>query len=114
MPANKPCIAITGATGYLGSRLCHHFKEGNACVFQLTSSSQRADTSLPVARFSLVEGIDKGFFAENQIDALVHVAYDFRPKSRSEIWETNVNGSIKLFKQAREEGARRIIFISTM
>jgi len=114
MPADKPCIAITGATGYLGSRLCHHFKENNACVFQLTSSSQRADASLPVARFSFVEGVDKGFFAVNQIRVLIHAAYDFRPRSRKEIWDTNVKGSIALFKQARAEGAKRIIFISTM
>ena len=114
MPADRPHIAITGASGYLGSRLCRYFKEGNARIFQLTSGSHNVDVSLPIARFSLVEGTGKGFFAENQIDALVHVAYDFRPKSRSEIWETNVNGSIKLFKQAREEGIKRVIFISTM
>ena len=114
MPADKPHIAITGASGYLGSRLCYYFKEGNARIFQLTSGSHNVDVTLPIARFSLVEGTGKGFFAENQIDALVHAAYDFRPKSRKEIWDTNVKGSIALFKQARAEGAKRIIFISTM
>ncbi len=114
MPADKLRIAITGATGYLGSCLSHYFKEANACVFQLTSSPHNADTSLAVARFSLVDGVGNGFFAGNQIDMLIHAAYDFLPKSRKEISDTNVKGSIALFKQAREEGIKRIIFISTM
>lgn len=114
MTANTPRVAITGASGYLGSRLCHYFKEANACVSQLTSSPQNADASLPVSPFSLGEGTAKEFFAENQIHALIHAAYDFRPKSRKDIRDTNVKGSIALFKQAREEGVARIIFISTM
>lgn len=114
MTSNKSRIAITGASGYLGSRLSHYFKEAGAYVFQLTSSPEKADSTLEVVRFSLADGVARGFFAEDQIDVLIHAAYDFRPKSRTDIWAINVQGSLALFKQAHEEGIRRIIFISTM
>ena len=107
-------IAVTGATGYLGSRLCRNFKDSAACTYQLTSNPGNASVALPSDRFTLTEGVRKGFFSENKIEALVHAAYDFRPKTRNDIWNSNVRGSIALFKQAREEGVKRIVFVSTM
>jgi nucleoside-diphosphate-sugar epimerase len=107
-------IAVTGATGYLGSRLCHYFKDRCSSTIQLTSNPDTANPSLPREKFSLTNGIRKGFFSENDVDVLVHAAYDFRPKSRRDIWDTNVSGSIALFKQARAEGVNRIVFISSM
>lgn len=107
-------IAITGSNGYLGSRLCRYFKERGACAFQLTTKPEAADVSLPAARFSLSEGVAKGFFAENRIDTLIHAAYDFRASSQRDIWSTNVKGSNALFRQARDEGVGRVVFVSTM
>jgi nucleoside-diphosphate-sugar epimerase len=107
-------IAITGATGYVGSRLCQYFKDLCGLTIQLTSNPEAANPSLPYEKFSLTDGVRKGFFAENKVDVLVHAAYDFRPKSRKDIWRVNVAGSIALFKQARAEGVERILVISTM
>jgi nucleoside-diphosphate-sugar epimerase len=107
-------IAVTGANGYLGSRLCTHFKKRSFEVFQLTGNPDKADTAMPSARFAFADGVAMGFFRENEIDALVHPAYDFRAVSHDDIWRGNVKGSIALFEQAYEEGVSRIIFISTM
>jgi len=103
--------AITGAGGYLGSHLAAYMLREGWDVFRLTG---RPKDSARDFRFTLDDGAPKGFFSEHQIDALVHCAYDFALTSKEQIFKTNVNGSIKLFRQAREEGVRRPIFISTM
>ncbi len=114
MARNGLRIAITGASGYLGSNLCRYFKQREATVFQLTGRPQDVDSSLPAASFSLSDGAPQGFLKENKIDVLVHAAYDFRVSSQRDIRAINVKGSIALFKQARNEGVKRIIFVSTM
>jgi len=107
-------IAITGAGGYLGRCLCRYFKERGAAVFQLTGNPSNVDPSLPASHFSLSSGVAENFFADNKIDSLIHAAYDFNPRTRDEIWERNVKGSEKLFRQARAEGVEHVVFISTM
>jgi nucleoside-diphosphate-sugar epimerase len=69
---------------------------------------------MPAARFTLSDGVADGFFAENKINALVHTAYDFTPRTRAAIWNCNVRGSIRLFAQAGAEGVERIVFVSSM
>ncbi|EDY18259.1 NAD-dependent epimerase/dehydratase [Chthoniobacter flavus Ellin428] len=49
-----------------------------------------------------------------EVDALVHCAYDFRPKSPGKIHEINVDGSIGLLRAAREAGVKRAVFISSL
>ncbi len=94
-------IAITGAGGYLGKCLCRYFKGRGASVFQLTGNAGNVDPSLPSSQFSLSNGIAENFFAGNTIDSLIHAAYDFSPRFREAIWDHNVKGSVRLFKQAR-------------
>jgi len=107
-------IAVTGAGGFLGRNLCHYLRDRGAEIFQLTSRPIANASAMPAARFTLSDGVAKGFFAENKINALVHTAYDFTPRTRAAIWDCNVRGSINLFAQARAEGVERIVFVSSM
>ena len=107
-------IAITGAGGYLGRNLCRYFRDRGATVFQLTSNPDRADQSMASANFAFPSGAHKNFFAQNEINTLVHAAYDFTARTQATIWAGNVQGSINLFQQANQEGVKRIIFISSM
>lgn len=107
-------IAVTGASGYLGKSLCRYFKDRGAAVFQLTSNPGRTESTLPSARFTLHDGVAKGFFADNKINSLIHGAYDFTPRTQAAIWASNVKGSIELFAHARAEDVKRIIFVSSM
>jgi nucleoside-diphosphate-sugar epimerase len=52
--------------------------------------------------------------ALSKLDILIHCAYDFSLRRWEDIYETNVNGTLKLFESARKDGVRRIIFISSM
>jgi nucleoside-diphosphate-sugar epimerase len=114
MARNGLRIAITGAGGYLGSSLCRYFYEHGASVFQLTGSPQAVDKALPATLFSLARGVTRDYLAKNEIDVLVHTAYDFGVSSRQDIWDRNVKGSIALFAQAQHEGVKQVVFVSTM
>jgi nucleoside-diphosphate-sugar epimerase len=65
-------------------------------------------------RFSLDEGAPAGFFRDNQVETLVHCAWDFSLTSREDIFRQNVQGSVRLLEQARAEGVETIVFISTI
>lgn len=104
--------AVTGASGYLGSRLAAALKSRGWVVYELSrSAGERRHFSVP---FSLARGAPRGFFGEEKIDALVHCAYDFGLTSWRDIYEQNVKGSIRLLETARAEGVAKIVFISTM
>ncbi len=95
----KTC-AVTGASGLIGSHLVKHL-------------SQLGYKTIPLRRpeFELGKSIDPQ--ALNGVSILIHSAYDFRAKDWKEILEKNVQGSEKLFRQAREAGVEKIVFVSS-
>jgi nucleoside-diphosphate-sugar epimerase len=101
--------AITGSSGYLGSKLADYIERSGATAIRLSSNG-----SPDCISFSLDRGVPAGSFESNNIDALIHCAWDFSLTRETEIFERNVEGSIKLFRQAKREGVRRLIFISSM
>src|ERR1044071_2927816 len=104
--------AVTGASGYLGSRLVAALKDRGWAVYELSrAADERNQLAVP---FSLARGAPRGFFRSEKIDALVHCAYDFGLTSWRDIFEHNVRGSIRLLETARAEGVGKIVFLSTM
>ena len=59
-------------------------------------------------------GADPQGLPWSEVDALVHCAYDFGPKTWAKIHEVNVDGSIALLRAARENGVKRVVFISSL
>lgn len=105
-------VAITGATGYVGSMLAHHFEAAGWAVTRLSrSASAGDDSSVP---FHLGEEIAPDVFRARHVDALVHCAYDFHPVKRAEIHRVNVEGSRKLLAAARAGGVERMAVMSTI
>ena len=105
--------AVTGANGYLGSKIASALTRTGWQVHKLVRRTE-GDSDQTSVRFTLEQGAPAGFFREHGIDALIHCAYDFRPTRWSEIFETNVVGSVRLMKAAKAENVRKIIFISTV
>ena len=104
--------AVTGASGYLGSRIVAALRKRDWLVYELSRGAVgRNRLSVP---FTLTRGAPQGFFREERVDALVHCAYDFGLTSWRDIFEHNVKGSIRLLEAARAEGVRKLVFISTM
>lgn len=105
-------VAITGASGFVGSLLAERFARAGWSVITLTrTAAAQTTTAVP---FNLGDDLDPNAFRSRGVTALVHCAYDFRPKSWSEIRRTNVEGSRKLFAAAHAGGVERVVAISTI
>lgn len=105
-------VAITGASGFVGSLLTERFAGAGWRVISLTrTAAAQSDTAAP---FKLGDDLAPDVFRSRGVRALVHCAYDFRPRSWSAINRTNVEGSRKLFAAAHGGGVERIVAISTI
>jgi nucleoside-diphosphate-sugar epimerase len=101
--------AVTGANGYVGSILTAWLRDQGMGVIPL----QRTAPPGSGARvFQLNAPVSPAIF--DGVGGLVHCAYDFAAADRGAIAESNIAGSVRLFRAAREAGVRRIVFISTM
>jgi nucleoside-diphosphate-sugar epimerase len=103
-------VAITGASGFVGSLLTGHFKEAGWEVSRLSHSAGDKST----VPFFLGEDLSPDVFSSRQISALVHCAYDFHLVKPSEIRRVNVDGSGKLFASAKAGGVERIAVMSSI
>jgi nucleoside-diphosphate-sugar epimerase len=52
--------------------------------------------------------------ALDEVDVLLHCAYDMSLTSRADIWQSNVFGTVALFDRAVSRGIRRTIVLSSM
>ncbi len=97
--------AVTGASGYVGSRVAEHLSAAGWTV-------RRLDRSGSDVRFDLANPVPAAAF--DGADALVHLSYDFGCQSWREIERVNVGGSRRLFQAARAAGIERIVCVSTV
>jgi nucleoside-diphosphate-sugar epimerase len=101
--------AITGAGGYVGSAIARCFQRHGWEVLALGRRSVENTRHVP---YEL--GADLRGLPWTEMDALVHCAYDFRPKEWSKIREVNVEASIALLRAARNQGVKRLVYISSL
>ena len=93
-------VAVTGARGYVGSRVAGRLRADGHEVRELVRPE-----------FALERGPADDALAG--VDGLVHCAWDFGARTRDEIWRVNVAGSKRLLGAAAGAGAR-IVFVSTL
>jgi nucleoside-diphosphate-sugar epimerase len=107
--------AVTGANGYVGSRISEYFAMRGWTVFEFTRRpSPHPAASRVHMPFQLDSSIDPCIFRDNGIRVLIHCAYDFRPVRREEIQRVNVEGSSRLLQAAKDGRVERIIFVSSI
>jgi nucleoside-diphosphate-sugar epimerase len=104
----KTC-ALTGAHGFVGSRLKRHLEREGWRVIAWTRQPQPGSGAVA---FRLGQEVDPGVF--KGVHALVHCAYDFGPRRWEEITAINVTGSQKLLAAARKAGVGSVVFISSL
>jgi nucleoside-diphosphate-sugar epimerase len=104
-PDRRMCV-ITGAGGFVGKQLAAVFERDG---WEVNGWSSAAPGK---RRFRLGEPVDPRRF--QGVQALVHCAYDFRPRTRQSIYTTNVEGSRRLIEAASQAGVPQIVFISSL
>ena len=105
----SPVVAITGARGYLGSVLVDAFGSAGYVVRRLV----RAPVEGTIDRYFDL-GVPETAGALDDVDVLVHCAYDMTLTARADIWEVNVLGSVALLDQAVTAGVPRTLVVSSM
>ena len=112
-------IFLTGATGFIGGHLLKALVTEGAKVRCLVrkSSSRRNLKGLPVEEVEadlrapdLLREVMKG------CDLVFHCAADYRlyARDKSELYDTNVEGTRNVLRIAAETGARRIVYTSSV
>lgn len=101
-------VAITGASGYVGTCISKGFRRHGHEVLALSRRTCPGHW-LP---YSL--GDDPRQLPWDDVEVLVHAAYDFTAGTWQEFLKKNVDPSIALLKTASEAGVARLIFISSM
>lgn len=104
--------ALTGAHGYVGSRIRHALEANGWRVVALSRRALQAPGDVAWSlngQQPITEELRR-----DSVAALVHAAWDFSQVRAAGIERVNVQGSVRLFQQAAAAGVRRIVFISSM
>jgi nucleoside-diphosphate-sugar epimerase len=104
-------VAITGATGYLGSVLSDHLSNRGDEVVALTRRRPERAAS-EWRHFELGRPVDGTILQD--VDTLIHAAWVLSGKDTSQLWRENVIGSRGLIEAAATAGVQKVVFISSM
>jgi nucleoside-diphosphate-sugar epimerase len=104
----KTACAVTGASGYVGSRLA----KALAPHFDVVPMGSRVGPE--GIRWSLTAADAFDELSERGVKVLVHAAWDMKEVSPARNRRTNVDGSRTLLESAVKAGVEKIVFISSM
>jgi nucleoside-diphosphate-sugar epimerase len=105
-----PVAAVSGASGYLGSKICTTLESKGWQVLRLVRTPDPTDSLS--RQFDLGDPLKADTLSS--VDVLVHAAYDLSVTRRADIWRINVGGTRRLLTAAHDAGVRRIIVLSSM
>ena len=100
---------ITGAYGYVGSRIRSQLEAAGWKTIALVRKPRAQDSA---AVWRLGEAPPRQVL--RGADALVHCAYDFTPRREADIQRINVAGTRVLLRAVRDSGVARVLCLSSM
>ncbi len=113
MSMQAPVVAVTGASGYLGSQICETMESKGWQAVRLARSPDQShgqvfsyDLAMPITA-QVKEAL-------RSADTLIHAAYDLSLTSPADIWRVNVEGTRRLLEAAREATVDHIMVLSSM
>src|SRR3990167_9834101 len=98
---SKFVYAVTGASGYLGKHLVNFLRQQDCIVYELGRSLSNAQ----ITEYFLPFFLGETTLPELQnVDVLIHCAYDFSTRSMNENKKINLDGGKRLFQYAKKSG----------
>ena len=116
--AEKPrIIAVTGASGYVGTVLIRHLVEredvGRILAIDVREPNQALSNKVSFVRQDVSEPFP-GLFAAHEVDTVVHLAYVLRQsRNREANRRVNVDGTRNTLEACRRSGVARIVYLSS-
>jgi len=115
-PANRGCVALTGATGFVGRHLLHRLAEDG---WQLRALTRRPQALGPVAAQVRPVVGDLGSEAAlaelvQGAEVVVHCAGLVAARSAAEFHRVNAEGTARLLRAAQAAGRPRFLLISSL
>lgn len=109
----RQIAAVTGASGYLGSRICATLESGGWQVVRLVRSPRQDDGRESAYDLGVPVSPEVAELLRST-DVLVHAAYDLTLTRQADIWRVNVEGTRRLLQAASDAEVRRILVLSSM
>jgi nucleoside-diphosphate-sugar epimerase len=107
---NPRRIALTGASGFIGSHLKRQLRGlGHSVVPLLRKKPEVESEWVP---YTIEHGAEPGHLAG--FDTLIHAAHDFHAADARAGRRSNVEATVQLFHSARDSGIEDLIFVSTL
>jgi nucleoside-diphosphate-sugar epimerase len=112
-------VLVTGAAGFVGRHLCARLRDGGATVHEAVRRVDGAARSGVIAVGDIGPGTEWGPALEG-VDAVVHLAArvhlmsDAAADPLAEYRRVNVEGTLRLARQAAAAGVRRLVFASSV
>ena len=110
-------VAVTGASGYIGSRLVNCFQSSESVEFILAMDIRPPDIDYSDRVAFVRQDIGDPFpdlFADYRIDSVVHLAYLLNPGRRRQVSRrVNVTGSDNVLEACAAAGVRHILYFSS-
>jgi farnesol dehydrogenase len=117
--SNPIAVFVTGATGFIGTKLVHALVQRGCTVHALTRATSNRE-GLSHDRIKLVQGdildkdsLIKGMEGCTQVYHLAAYAKNWAPDRRV-FFQQNVEGMRNVFDAAKINGVKRIVFTSTI
>ncbi|MGE0636931.1 MAG: NAD-dependent epimerase/dehydratase family protein [Bacteroidia bacterium] len=105
----NPTIAISGATGFIGSQLCAHFvQQGYRVIGFCRSTPVNAINNVEYRIFNLEYNPDATLFKDATV--FIHCAYLKGEEAKA----TNIEGTKRVLQASRNAGVKKNIFFSSM
>lgn len=113
-------LLVTGATGFIGSVLCQRLQSDGLTVRGAVRSLSLCQGSFEAVEVGEIFAETDWSHALRDVDSIVHLAarvHVMRDKSLDPLTEfrrVNVDGTVKLARQAAAFGVRRFVFLSSI
>jgi nucleoside-diphosphate-sugar epimerase len=113
MSKNPSTIAITGATGFVGSEVTKYFLDKGWHVVGLTRSPGTLEhKNLTYRKYDITKAVPSDTL--EGVDYLLHTAYVKLSKASPEAVAINIKGAENLIKAAKKAHVGQLLFMSTM